>query len=379
MPKIAIIGAGASGLFLSRLLRERPGVEIYLFERCKQVGTKLRASGGGKANIFNTLVTPDCYNHPEFATKILEKVTPKDMRISFESFGLEMCADEEGRVYPLSEYSQTVVDVLWNPEHPQIHPVMEYEITRIWHENGQWHLNDYPTAFDTVVLASGTPANMIPKNRRQYNSYLSDLHLEIHPWQPSLVGFKIKDYPKSLSGCRVKAIASLYQGQQLIHEEFGEITFKDDGVSGIVILNLSAYYNRLDDKRDCYISLNFLYDRDSFDVAAHLQRHGSLQGILHPKLNALYERKPFDIRNFILEVEEPYDLTFAQVCHGGIDVKEIDEHLAIKKHPFLYAMGEMLDMDGICGGYNLFFAFATALIVAEELCKPSKYSRRPRR
>ena len=365
MKHVAIIGAGASGLFLSRLLRERSDVEIHLFDRCKQVGTKLRASGGGKANIFNTIVTPDCYNHPDFAAKILEKVTPKELRKAFESFGLGMCADEEGRVYPLSEFSQTVVDVLWNPGHPRIHPVMEYEITRIWHENGQWHLNDYPTVFDTVVLASGTPANMIPKNRKKYNDYLTDLQLDIHPWQPSLVGFKIKDYPQSLSGCRVKAIASLYQGQQLIHEEFGEITFKDDGISGIVILNLSAYYNRLDDKQDCRIALNFLYNRDTFDVAAHLQQHGSLQGILHPKLHALYAHHPFDIRHFVLEISEPYDLTFAQVCHGGIDLSEVDDNLRVKRHPNLFAMGEMLDMDGICGGYNLFFAFATAIIVAE--------------
>ncbi|MBR4135856.1 MAG: NAD(P)/FAD-dependent oxidoreductase [Bacteroidales bacterium] len=367
MKHVAIIGAGASGLFLSRLLREHPDVEIHLFDRCKQVGTKLRASGGGKANIFNTCVTPDCYNHPAFAAQILEKVTPERLLQTFESFGLEMCADEEGRVYPLSEFSQTVVDVLWNPEHPRIHPVMEYEITRVWHENGQWHVNDYPTPFDALVLASGSPANMIPKNRKQYNSYLSDLQLDIHPWTPSLVGFKIKDYPTSLAGCRVKAVASLYQNNHLIHSEFGEITFKNDGISGIVILNLSAYYNRLDNQRNCRIALNFLYGRDTFDVATHLQRHGSLQGVLHPKLHALYERQPFDIRNMELAIEEPYDLTFAQVCHGGIDVAEVDAHLAIKKHPSLYAMGEILDMDGVCGGYNLFFAFATAIIVAQNI------------
>ena len=89
--------------------------------------------------------------------------------------------------------------------------------------------------------------------------------------------------------------------------------------------------------------------------------------ILHPKLNTLYERKPFDVKDFRMDISEPYDLTFAQVCHGGIDLSEVDENLMIKRYPNLFAMGEILDMDGICGGYNLFFAFATAIMVAERL------------
>ncbi|MCR4965307.1 MAG: NAD(P)/FAD-dependent oxidoreductase [Bacteroidales bacterium] len=369
MRQIAIIGAGASGLFLSRLLREHPDVEIHIFDRCKQVGTKLRASGGGKANLFNEQITPDCYNHPEFAAQILQKVTPERLRQVFESFGLLMSTDEEGRVYPLSQFSQTAVDVLWEPEAPNIHSNMDYEVKKLTRDGDYWRINDYPIVFNDVVLASGSPANMIPKNRRQYNEYLTSLGIKIHPCVPSLVGFKIKDYPTLLSGCRVKAIASLYQGNRLIHKEFGEITFKDDGISGIVILNLSAYYNRLEEKTDCHISLNFLYHNEILDTKEHLRQHGSLQGVLHPKLNALYERKPFDIKNFDLIIDEPYDLAFAQVCHGGIDVNEVAENLVLKKHPHLFAIGEMLDMDGICGGYNLFFAFASAIIVAGNIIK----------
>ncbi len=367
MHNVAIIGGGASGLMLARLLLEKPNMQIYLFERNREVGTKLRASGGGKANLFNDHVTPDCYNHPDFATQVLQKVTPDRLRQVFESFGLMMTTDEEGRVYPLSQFSQTAVDVLWQPVNPHIHSNLEYEVKKLAREDDHWRINDYPTAFNTVVLASGSPANMIAKNRKQYNAYLSSLGLHMHTCVPSLVGFKIKDYPTRLSGCRVKAIASLYQGHRLIHKEFGEITFKDDGISGIVILNLSAYYNRLEKKENCHIALNFLYHDEKTDPKEHLRQHGSLQGILHPKLNAHYEHKPFDIRNFDLAIDEPYDLTFAQVCHGGIDLVEVDDHLQLRQHPNLFVMGEMLDMDGICGGYNLFFAFASAIIVAEGL------------
>ncbi len=367
MKRIAIIGAGASGLFLAKKLSGKKDVEVVVFEKNKQAGTKLRASGGGKCNLFNTYVDSDCYNNAEFAEKLLQKVTPVRLLQEFEEMGLRMMADEEGRVYPLSQFSQTVLDVLMENLSPNVRMEMEHEVRKITSQDGKWLLNDDPVPFDAVVCASGTPANMIPKNRKDYNSYLANFNVSMAPFQPSLVGFKIKDYPKILSGCRVKVIASLYQNDQLIHEEPGEVTFKDDGISGIVVLNLSAYYNRLEDKSNCFVELNFLYLEDNYDVAEHLRKHHSMKGLLHPKLNELYERQPFDVKKFKMEIEGLYDLAYAQVCHGGIALSEINDDFSLKRFPGVYVMGEMLDMDGICGGYNLFFAFASALTVSENV------------
>ncbi len=367
MKRIAIIGAGASGLFLAKKWSGKDDMEVCVFEKNKQVGTKLRASGGGKCNLFNTFVDAKCYNHSAFAEKLLLKVTPARLQHEFEEMGLQMVADEEGRVYPLSQFSQTVVDVLSANLEENIHFEMGYEVRKVFSQDGLWRINDYPVPFDKVVFASGTPANMIPRNRKDYNDYLKDFNITVNAFQPSLVGFVIKDYPKKLSGCRVKVIASLYQGEKLIHSEPGEVTFKDDGISGIVILNLSAYYNRLKDKSGFFVELNFLYANPDYDVQAHLRKYHSLRGLLHPKLNALYEREPFDVKKFKMEIEGLYDLAFAQVCHGGIALDEVDDRFALKKYPGIYVTGEMLDLDGICGGYNLFFAFASALLVAEEV------------
>lgn len=367
MRNIAIIGAGSSGLLLSRILSDDPSVQVYVFEKCKNVGTKLRASGGGKANIFNTNVTPDCYNHPDFIQKLLQKVTPADLQQAFEQMGMPVVADEEGRVYPATQFSQTVVDVLWTPERCNVHPALAYEVRHVVPANGKWRVDDCPTVFDNVIFATGTPANMIPQNRLQYNRFLTSFNLNTLPLQPSLVGFKIARYPKKLSGCRVKVIAALYQGSRLIHREAGEVTFKDDGISGIVILNMSAYYQRLTNRSNCHLALNLMYHNEQFDVAVHLQKYGTLKGILHPKLNELYEQHPFDVKNFKLEIEEPYDLAFAQVCHGGIDLGEVNEDFSLKRYPGIFVTGELLDIDGLCGGYNLFFAFASAMVVAKAL------------
>lgn len=366
MKNIAIIGAGAAGLFLCRKLSGKRDLQVYVFERCQQPGTKVRASGGGRANIFNTSVTPDCYNRPEFMASMLQKVSPVTLRDEFSEMGLSMVADEEGRVYPMSLSSKTVVDVLLETL-DNIHHEFGYEVRSLCRKSGKWHVNDYPVAFDNVVLASGSAANILPAQQECCSRFLQPLQLKTAPQCPSLVGFFINRYPKMLSGCRARAMVSLFHDDRLVHQEAGEVMFKEDGVSGIVILNLSAYYNRLASHNSCYLLLDFVYQDEHFDTKAHLRRFHSFKGVLHPKLCALYDKTPFDPRRFRLDINGTYDLSLAQVCHGGVDLCEINEDFSLKRYPELYAAGELLDVDGICGGYNLFFAFASALVVAQSI------------
>lgn len=367
MKNIAIIGAGASGLFLSKMLTHNPHHHVYLFEKNKRVGSKLCASGGGKANIANLNITAEGYNRPDFVAKLLQKITPAQLLKEFFRFGLPTIADEEGRVYPITEFSQTVVDVLFNPESDHLHCELEYEVGTLKAEYGKWRINSYPVAFDNVVICSGSPANMIAKNRTGYNHFLQALQLKSNPIEPSLVGFRIKDYPKTLSGCRVKVKATLWQENQLIYEEPGEVIFKDDGLSGIVILNLSARYRWLENHDNCQIVLDLLPQHPEYDVTTHWRTHHTLKGVLHPKLNKLYEKRPFDLHHWSMKISETYEIDYAQVCHGGVDVSEVNGQFESVKHPGLFLTGEVLDIDGICGGYNLFFAFASAWIVANAL------------
>lgn len=366
---IAIIGAGASGLFLARKLSESPGMDVTIFEKNRQVGAKLRASGGGKANIFNRYIRPEHYNQPEFIAELLHHYSPEQLESQFAEWGLVTITDEEGRVYPASQFSQTVVDVLTQYPYENVQLETNYDIQHIDYKNRKWVINDYPTLFDILVLASGSPAGMIPKNQRNYNPYLQDLALKINPLESSLSGFILKDYPKSLSGCRTKAIVSLYQNKKLIHKESGEITFKDDGISGIVIMNLSAYYRRLPSTKNCRLEINLTYWDENFDTDTYLHDNRNTTGLLHPKLAALHQQKSFDIHRLTFQIEDTYPLEGAQVCHGGIDLSEIDYTFAAKRFKNLYILGEMLDVDGVCGGYNLFFAFASAATAATSITK----------
>ena len=364
---VAIVGAGASGLFLAKKLSGDPRFNVTVFEKNRQVGAKLRASGGGKANLFNRDIRPEHYNQPAFMAELLRKFSSEQLDRQFDEWGLVTVSDEEGRVYPATQYAQTAVDVLTQYDSANVRIETGYTVRNIAYQHGKWTIDDYPTAFDNLVLASGSPAGMIAKNQRDYNCYLHCISLACKPPQPSLAGFKLLDYPKSLSGCRAKAIVSLFQKKKLIHREFGEITFKDDGVSGIVVMNLSAYYRRLPTTQNCRIEINLAYWDEKFNFRHYLYKNQSVIGVLHPKLAALYQQRPFDIQRLAFPIDDTYPMEGAQVCHGGVDLSEIDGAFGSKKYTNLHLLGEMLDVDGICGGYNLFFAFASASIVAEQL------------
>lgn len=372
MKKIAIIGAGAAGLFAAKMLSADIHLSITVFEKAQKVATKLRASGGGRANLMNTHIDGSSYNHPDFIDNLLEKVDYEVIKHEFEKMGLRFSIDEEGRVYPATLFSQTVIDVLFHNLGDNVQIITDFEVKKLQKTKGKWQINNEKTLYDAILMASGSPAGMIAKNRQSYNGYLSDLKLIEKNTVPSLVGFKLKKYPKELSGCRARAAVTLWQNGKAVYTETGEVMFKDDGISGIVVLNVSAYYNRLKTKENCSLSLNFLFDDDHLDVSAYLKKFGDFSGLLHPKLNRLYQKKPFNLRNFQMEIASVYDMEFAQVCHGGIALEEVDDTFALRRHPHLYAVGEMLDIDGICGGYNLFFAFASAYCASKAILRNSQ-------
>ena len=134
-------------------------------------------------------------------------------------------------------------------------------------------------------------------------------------------------------------------------------------------MNLSAYYRRLSTPKDCRLEINLTYWDETFDVKTYLRRNHSVTGLLHPKLAALYNRHPFPIQKLAFDIADTYPMDAAQVAHGGIDLSEVDQDFASRKHPNLFILGEMLDVDGVCGGFNLFFAFASAALAARRIGK----------
>ena len=122
-------------------------------------------------------------------------------------------------------------------------------------------------------------------------------------------------------------------------------------------MNLSSYYSNIKNKENSYVKIDLIPNNDYDD----------LESILNPKLYNYVKNNNINIHDMIIPIKDTYDYEFAQVCHGGIDINEINNNLSLKIDNNIYAGGEIIDVDGLCGGYNLMFAFTSAIVIWKEL------------
>lgn len=348
--KIAIIGAGACGLMLAAQLdKNNISYDIY---NIGKVGNKILASGNGRCNISNLNYASKSYHNNKLALDILAK-NRDDLFSLFNELKIYTKSDSEGRMYPISESSQSVLNAILNNIN---NPIIDLEIKKIEIKNDKYFLNFNLGPYDYVVVAIGSIASY----KKPYLGFeiLNDLNVKFNEFKPSLVGFRTSLNIKRISGVRTKVEASLYQNNTHIHTESGEVIFKDNGISGICIMNLSSYYNHLDDKNNCVVKLK-LIDKEYDDYTT----------IFNPKLLEYLNNNSINPMEFIIPIVDTYDFEFAQVCVGGIDINEINNDLSLKKHPNLFVGGEVIDFDGVCGGYNLMLAFASSIAIFKGIIK----------
>ncbi len=359
--KVAIIGGGACGLMLANIL-EKNHISYEIFEK-SLIGRKLLASGNGKANIGNINIDEKKYNHP-FGYTLVKNYQAKLIEF-WKEIGLYTKTDEEGRIYPYSESSLSVLECLMKKP---LHIVENFPITSIHKLNQKYYLNEVRGPFDYVVITVGSIASFIPKKQQGFYDFLSSLNLKINSPTPSLVGFKLDCNFKKLNGVRMKCRVSLVKENQTLYSETGEVILKLDGISGICVMNLSSMYARLKEKEGCYISLDLLPDRN-----IKISSYEDLISVVSPKLVEYFKAYSIEevnelLHSFSFPILGVYDYEFAQVVSGGISLDEITDHMNLKKDSHIYVGGELLDIDGMCGGYNLMFAFCSALKIGEELC-----------
>ena len=347
---IAIIGAGALGLLLATKL-EKNNIQYKIFNKGK-IGRKILASGNGRCNISNINIDPISYHNNKLAINIINNYK-NELFNYFKELNIYTKFDDEGRMYPLSESSQSVLNILL--KNININNIIDDEIININKNNNKYYLNNKYGPFDKIVIAIGSNAAF----KKPYPSIniIKDLKLKFNEFMPSLVGFKTSLNIKEISGVRQKVLAKLYNNDKIIHSERGEIIFKDDGISGICIMNLSSFYNNLDNKNNSKIIIDLSPDND----------YKNLESVLQPKLYNYINKNKIDYHNFIIPVKGVYDFEFSQVCHGGIDISELNDNLSLKKDNNIYAGGEIVDVDALCGGYNLMFAFSSALAIFKNI------------
>lgn len=364
-------------MLLANLLNEN--YDISIFEAQNRILKKVLASGNGMCNLSNDAFSDVCCLKDKFNTNldnVFKRFDLDKLKEVFKNLGLILRKDSEGRYYPYSKKATNVYDILSRNLGNNVHIYTDFLVNDIKCDNCYIINGEYE--FDYVIMACGSKASVNFK----YNAdkLVNNLGIKINDLKPSLVGLKVYENIKSISGLRIKAKVSFYKDNKLIDVNKGEVQFKDDGISGIVIMEESRFF---DNNKNCKVELDFMEEYDEkelYQLIKDLAKNNNdykdiLLGIL-PKMltyDIVARSKNLDdivdnIKHYCLKVKDTYGFDNCQVVRGGVDLNEIDLNtFESKKYKNLYFMGELLDVDGTCGGFNLHFAWASAYIVSEAL------------
>ncbi len=402
--KTAIVGGGASGLFLANLLQGKRG-EIALLEGGERVGRKLSATGNGQGNVTNLAVktTPyfsSCARGAARAQALVCRYDEQSLRTFFQSLGVLIFFDERGRGYPTGRQASSLTDALrFRAEEKGVDTYVNTRIIRIEKQGKRFLLYSQDGRLfeaERVALCTGGKA---AKNfgtdgsayalAQAFGHTLTSLY-------PSLVQLKTDTACiRTLKGIRVfntQVTANWSEGDERKSRVVrGDIIFTDYGVSGDAVFRLSAF---LSHQNHSFLTIDFLPDVAKESLQAILIEKANnfparkwselLCGIVNNQLGrAIMQRtKEGDIaqavervKAFPLTVQGTLGFDYAQVTKGGISMEEVDDTLQSKRADGLYFAGEILDIDGECGGFNLQWAYASACAVAAAIAEQSAKTR----
>lgn len=403
MRNIIIIGAGPSGIICAIEASKNKNNNVTIIEKNSKIGVKLLLSGNGKCNYTNTdfnLSELKKYYNTDIIKDVFVRFGNVELIRYFDNIGIPSRVFEKNSnkyIYPLTNSSKDVVRVLKNNLN-RVNIVLNENIEKINLKNDKFILNSKNSEFyaDELVLAvGGITHTMFNSNHYFENCFNYNIIKPI----PSLVGLKTKDdLFSNIDSFRVFAEVSLIINDEVIKQEIGEIQIKNNTISGIPVFQLSKIAGRHILKDKVYIEINFLkyiietnehyfeYIKNRLCNFIGKTIYDFLIGILDIKLidnmiNKLHlSHKMIIDKNIInedkfitqltilltkyrIQISDFDDLSEAQVTSGGIDINEVDlKSFMSKNNKNLYIIGEMLDVDGICGGYNLQFAFSSGYI-----------------
>ncbi len=366
---IIVIGAGPMGIMASiSIKKNNPSFNVTLLEKEESIGSRIKVSGNGRCNLGNININEFAYNHPSFVIDILKY---QNKLFSYlEEVGFSYFHDEEGRIYPQSETSTTLIYSLTKLlDKYGVKVLTSSKVNAINKMNNKYEVKTENTLLfcDKLVISIGGIAKTNSIN--DYQNIFKNITSNIIPFSSSLTPIKTDNVSKSLEGKRSKANVKLYYKDTLLFKESGEILFKKDGVSGIVIFNVSSFLARLhlSSYKDYYLSVDLLPKMSNEELHSILKIDKTYNTLFHPSVaKYLFENK-INPKDYRLNIKSLYDLSFAQVSSGGINIKEINSNLSLKNDPNIFVGGEEIDIDGICGGYNIEYAFLCGIKIGEEI------------
>lgn len=403
---IVIIGAGASGL-MAAITAAKEKSKVIVIEHTQKAAKKILATGNGKCNITNESIDNYYYrsDNKGFTKTFVNMFTYDDIIMLFKSIGI-LTTSRNGYVYPRSNQAQTVAEALINAcETENVEFLMETTVNAIEKSPKSYVIKTINKdgkkieIFSKVlILATGSKA--YPKTGSDGSGYTlaRNLNHNIINVVPSLVALESNNpFFKHVSGVRVNAKVTLIIDSKKVASEKGEIMLTDYGVSGIPIFQISRFATKALDKKgkkpEIFVTIDFINEYTIEEMLEKIKEliflnkktdiYKILCGIMNSKLanailiylkikkeviaSSIQEKELIKLLEVIkklrVKITDSRDFDSAQVCAGGVDTREINpRNFESLKHENLFIIGELLDVDGICGGYNLHFAFGSGYI-----------------
>ncbi len=392
--KVAVIGGGASGLLCAiELLSGKNALNadgVILLEKNDRVGKKLIATGNGQCNLFNTDMTENhFYGDGEFLTQFIDNCHKIDISAYFYKMGIPFCFDDEGRGYPISKQASSVLDIIRARLSEKglnvqtnacvVNIIKKSTVFEIFTESGRYY------AENVVLAVGGKTAKQFGTDGSAYGLAQNFGH-KVTALYPSLVQLKTNlDSIRALKGLKERAKVSVYDGDAYLGRSVGDLLFTDYGVSGNAVFKVSPFAVsakepnlKIEFLPDISIKEleNILIDRSGIDF---FKNENMLCGLVNKRIGQAIIKTAKDksergvayaVKNFNLKVTGNTGFNYAQVTKGGIKTNDVDKRSYESKIcDNLYLVGEYLDVDGDCGGYNLTFAFTSGITSAKYIKK----------
>ena len=389
--KVCIIGGGISGVICA--IKASKNNDVTIIERNNTLLKKLLLTGNGRCNYFNSNMDISNFNSNGNLSDFITEENINKVLTFYDSIGI-IPKIKNGYYYPYSNTALSIKEALIKElNNNKVKVITDTLVDNITKVEDKFLINN--ELYDKVVISTGSKA--YPKTGSDGIGYklLEDLGLNIINVVPSLTPLiGSEKYFNDWNGIRVDAEVSLYENDNFIKKEVGELQLTNYGISGICVFNLSGIVSRgINKGKKEVIHINFLPFVDNIESFL-IERNNKLknrtviellEGLINYKLvkvilkqsnikediyfNNIKNKQDLynNLVDFKLNINDIKGYDFSQVCSGGLDLNEINLHTMETKIPNLYVIGELLDIDGLCGGYNITIATLSGILAGENI------------
>ncbi|MBR2868693.1 MAG: NAD(P)/FAD-dependent oxidoreductase [Clostridia bacterium] len=397
-----IVGGCASGIAAAITAKKcNPKLNIVIIEKLPRLGKKILATGNGRCNLTNLGAEASDYKNPAFVRMVFEKYPPEKVVDFFGSMGLLTYEDSEDRVYPRSNMASSVLDTLrYEIDGLGIEVICDMPVTQIKKQGDGFCVNG---EFFCKKLVIATGGKSSPSQGSDGSGYVlaKQLGHTVTRLYPALVPLTVRDNVKPLKGIRARNVELSLRAEQIIKKTKGELLFTENGLSGIAAMELASVAEESLESVKCktFTDVDFLPEMSSEELVQYLLNVKKVKGycdcdmlfagvlpkqigIEICKAEKLYSQNKkisqfthSDIlkvaekaKKFTFEISGTKGFANAQVTSGGVTVSEINGlTMESKLCSGLFLVGEIVDVDAGCGGYNLQWAFASGMLAGENI------------